>query len=112
MEDIPGGGYVRDDTITVRGPFEVPDIYVEAYEDEDDGWIEAHTVDMSRQRRLTVESRACPCGRLHGYTVVLGWDMILGYPQFAEHAITELIRSLQQSMQDCQAVDAIAREAT
>jgi hypothetical protein len=102
---------MRDDTITVRGPFEVPDLYIEEYTDEDGTLVPTHTLDMSHVRRVEFESRACGCGRLHGYVLEINWDMILSWPQFAEHALESGMQALVRSIEDCQAVEAIAQEA-
>lgn len=101
---------MRDDTITICGPLEVPDLDVVDYTDEDGTLIPAHTVDMSDMRRMIFESRSCPCGVIHGYTVVTRWDLVLGWPEFAEHLVDAGISALTRSMEDCQAVQAIARE--
>lgn len=101
---------MRDDTITVRGPFEILPIDVPEYEDED-GLVPAHTLDMSWARRFTFESRVCPCGRLHGYTLELDWEQILTWPQFAEWALEEGMKAVVRSISDCQAIEAIEREA-
>lgn len=101
---------MRDDTITFAGPFEVEPLDVPEHTDEDGNVVPEHTVDMSHLRRLEFKSRACPCERLHGYTVLLQWEMILGWREFAEHALEAAMRTLLQSIEDCQAVEAIAKE--
>lgn len=101
---------MRDDTITIAGPFEVEPLDVPEYTEEDGTVVPEHTLDMSHLRRFVFESRACACGRLHGYTVLLCWEMILGWPEFAEHALDASMLALTRSISDCQAVEAIARE--
>lgn len=94
---------MRDDTIIVRGPFELPPIDVPEYEDED-GRVPAHTLDMSWARRFTFESRACGCGRLHGYTIELDWEQLCTWPDFAEWALEEGMKRVVRSVSDCEAV--------
>lgn len=101
---------MRDDTITISGPFEVLDLDVPEYIDEETGeLVAAHTLDMSDMRRFTFETRACSCGRLHGYSVEFCWSMIFGYPELAEHLLDTGILALKRSVQNCQDIEAIAR---
>lgn len=90
---------MRDDSITVSGPFEVPDLDVPDYTDEETGeFVPAHTLDMSRMRRFEFETRSCSCGRLHGYTVEFDFDMALGYPALAEYIVTAGCEALVRSL--------------
>lgn len=100
---------MRDDTIIVRGPFAIAPIDVPEYEDED-GLVPAHTLDRSHARRFVFE-RACTCGCLHGRVVELDWGQVLSWPEFTVWALDSAMRELVRSISDCQAVEAIAREA-
>lgn len=102
---------MRDDTIIVRGPFAIPSIDVPEYEDEDEGLVPAHTVDRSHARRFVFESRACTCGTLHGHIVELDWGQVLSWPEFTVWALDSAMVALLRSVSDCQAIEAIEREA-
>lgn len=96
---------MRDDTIIVCGPYEVPNEWVEGYqdtdEDEDYGWVEPHWVDMSGMRRLTFETRACPCRRLHGYTIIMNWELLTGWPELITTALDHGFAALKQELAEC-----------
>lgn len=94
---------MRVDHISVLGPFEVPPLHVDEYVDEDGTVVPAHTLTMDHMRRVEFESRACPCGRLHGYVLMLQWEPLLAWPEFAEHALEAGAHALLRAMEDCDA---------
>jgi hypothetical protein len=94
---------MRDDTIEVTGPFEVPSYWVEEEIDPYDGEvIPAYWVDMSRVRVLNFETRACPCGGVHGSCVTFLWDLATTYPELCEKLIDEAYRYLYRLVDDCE----------
>lgn len=101
---------MRDDIITVSGPFEIPPLYVPEYVDEDGTVVLAHVLDMSRMRRMKLASRACACGQIHGYTAVLHWDMLCEYREFAEFALESMSVALLRSIRECPHVPAVETE--
>lgn len=93
---------MRADHITVSGPFEIPPLHVPEYVDEETGTVvPAHVLEMDRMRRMIFESRACACGQVHGYTLDLHWSIILGYPEFAAHALEAGAVALVHAMEAC-----------
>lgn len=92
---------MRDSRITLSGPFEVPDVEIDAYTDEHGTEIPAYRTDMSRIRMFVFESRFCPCDEIHGYTTYFDWDLVLGYPELLDLIITSAMTALLQAMDDC-----------
>jgi hypothetical protein len=92
---------MRDSGITVSGPFEVPDVEIDAYTDEDGTEIPAYRIDMSRNRMFVFQSWLCPCDVVHGYTTYFDWDLVLGYPELLDFIITSAITALLRAMDDC-----------
>lgn len=96
---------MRADHIIVSGPFEIPPLFVDEYVDEDGTVVPEHVLDMGHMRRMIFESRACACGQIHGYTLDFQWQMMLAYPEFAEHALEAGAVALVRAMEACDAKD-------
>ena len=92
---------MRDDTVTVRGPFEVPPLHVPERR-EGTVVVAAHTLDMSHMRRFELDTYACPCGYAHGYTVLANYDEMIAYPQMAEWLLESSVSEIRRSIESCE----------
>ncbi len=89
------------DVITITGPHDVPDYWVDDYVDEETGvLVPGHVVDMSDVFRLTGETLGT-CGHVHGYTSLGSKSAIIAYPEFVNATVTELKRQVQRAIDTC-----------
>lgn len=92
---------MRDDNIIVRGPYESPSRWVDDDTDPDGNVIPGHLVPSGNLRYLDFESRECPCGQIHTFTMTINWDMMLGFREVAEYLIDAGSRGLIAALDDC-----------
>jgi hypothetical protein len=89
---------MRDDTVTIRGPFEIPSFWGE---DPDTG--EPRWIDMSGARRLEFSTDLCGCDRSHGYSLELAWDTMLRLGEkAATWAVSSGYEALRIQMANCE----------
>lgn len=89
--------------VSVSGPFEIPDISVDAWCDEDDVWHLAHVRDMSRWRRLIFETRHAPCGQVHSITIEIHLDLITVLPEMQDRIMDEGRKAVIRAVEACDA---------
>jgi hypothetical protein len=92
---------MRNDTITLTGPWPVEDLVVGEVRTED-GELESpeHTIPMGHMRRIVFETDACVCGQRHGFSVSVEWRMVVAYPEVLEHTLDYGYRALLRSLAD------------
>jgi hypothetical protein len=91
----------QPDSITFRGPEDVPDVWCPEYTDEDGVVIPAHMVDMSRAFKMVAEARG-ECGHLHGYVMIGDRDLIDAWGSgMADYYRSELTHQVMQRLNDC-----------